>query len=461
MDIKWKSIKKIKGFAAGNGRVIAGGLLALLGIAILSIMSQRVGMLNTRMTWLIGGAADGLLGSGAVMLLKIFLQRHYSDWLPQDSDFYEEWKAKFRKQQNLIILVGLAAMFFVLMYFFVQVRVSFYGYYFNLAFSYLMAATVLLLFGLSEYCVMRFMYGRLHLLMDSVKEVSAKRLAEAVEIERQSLEKAAKSEQLKVDLISNVSHDLKTPLTSMVGYLELLKKEELPEAAADYVEVISDKAEKLKEMIESLFSLAKASSGNIKMTPESIELNRLVEQIMADMEDRVARSDLHFILQMTDEDTHFISDNLHMYRVCQNLIENALKYSAKGTRVFIKTFAQSESTSGQRQLCLEITNTAGYLMDFDKDDIVERFARGDKARSSEGNGLGLAIVSTYTSAMGGAFDISIDCDQFKARLTFPAEYQETLETMIDQLPDSRRTLWQQQMKPAQGDDDVFESDPDL
>lgn len=428
MDIKWKSIKNIKSFLMENRKAVLGGLLAATGVTALIIMSQRVGFMNTRMTWLVGVMADGLLGSGAVLLLKSFLQHHYRDWLPQDNDFYDEWKSKFRKQQNLIITVGLVALFFVLMYFFVQAQGSYYGYYYNLAFSYLMAATVLLLFGLSEYCVMDFMHGRLHLLMDSVKEVSAKRLAEAVEIERQSLEKAAKSEQLKVDLISNVSHDLKTPLTSMVGYLELLKKEDLPEAAADYVEVISDKAEKLKEMIESLFSLAKASSGNIKMTPESIELNRLVEQIMADLEDRVENSGLHFVLQMTDEDTHFISDNLHMYRVCQNLIENALKYSAKGTRVFVKTFAQAESVSGRRQLCLEITNTAGYLMDFDKDDIVERFARGDKARSSEGNGLGLAIVSTYTSAMGGAFDISIDCDQFKAKLTFPAEYPELLQS---------------------------------
>lgn len=422
MDIKWKSIKNIKRVLKENSRAVLGGLLAAAGVTALIIMSQRVGFMNTRMTWLAGVPADGLLASGAVLLLQSFLQQHYRDWLPQDSDFYDEWKVKFKKQQQIIISIGVLAMFFVLMYFFVQAQVSYYGYYYNLAFSYLMAATVILLFGLAEYCVMRFMYGRLQLLMESVKEVSARRLAEAVEIERKSLEKAAKSEQLKVDLISNVSHDLKTPLTSMVGYLELLKKEELPEAAADYVEVISDKAEKLKEMIESLFSLAKASSGNIQMTPESIELNRLVEQIFADLEDRVKSSGLQFVFQLTEEDTHFVSDNLHMYRVCQNLIENALKYSAKGTRVFIRTFAQAvNDAKGGRELCLEITNTAGYLMNFDKEDIVERFARGDKARSSEGNGLGLAIVSTYTSAMGGAFDISIDCDQFRARLTFPAE----------------------------------------
>ena len=106
---------------------------------------------------------------------------------------------------------------------------------------------------------------------------------------------------------------------------------------------------------------------------------------------------------------------MYFYRICQNLIENALKYSAKHTRVFVKTY-QKESSD---HLCLEITNTAGYPMDFTKEEIIERFFRGDKQRSSEGNGLGLAIVSTYVKALGGEFDIKIDCDQFKACVEMP------------------------------------------
>ena len=136
---------------------------------------------------------------------------------------------------------------------------------------------------------------------------------------------------------------------------------------------------------------------------------------------------------MTEEDTHFISDNLHMYRICQNLIENALKYSAKGTRVFVKTYV--DQINDKERVCLEITNTAGYLMDFDKEDIIERFARADKARTSDGNGLGLAIVSTYTSTLGGAFDISIDCDQFKATLSFERE-----EIAVSELADTAELL---------------------
>lgn len=203
----------------------------------------------------------------------------------------------------------------------------------------------------------------------------------------------------------------------MVGYLELLKKEELDDVSKDYVNVISDKAQKLKEMIESLFSLAKASSGNMQFNMESIELNRLIEQIFADMDDKIRDSDLKFVNMLTEEDTHMITDNIHMYRICQNLIENALKYSAGGTRVFVRTFIEKHAV--EDLICLQITNTSGYLMDFSKEDIVERFARGDKSRSGDGNGLGLAIVSTYTAALGGSFDINIDCDQFKAILHFP------------------------------------------
>ncbi|MEG1291623.1 MAG: ATP-binding protein, partial [Lachnospiraceae bacterium] len=113
----------------------------------------------------------------------------------------------------------------------------------------------------------------------------------------------------------------------------------------------------------------------------------------------------------------FVADSGYMYRICQNLMENALKYSAAHTRIFLKT--EVVIREGKLQVQLEITNTADYRMNFTKEQIVERFARGDEARSTDGNGLGLAIVSTYTSALGGWFDVNIDCDQFKAIVEFP------------------------------------------
>ena len=245
----------------------------------------------------------------------------------------------------------------------------------------------------------------------------------------------------------------------------MIKKEELSDVVRDYIDVISARTEKLKEMINSLFSLAKASSGNVELKRENFQVNRLIEQIFADMDDQVKASSLKFVMQLTEEDTQVYSDNSYFYRICQNLIENTLKYSAEGTRVFVKTYLKDALTGakvpkpqadqmeivpdageqgqpgertealagamqkersgiGKRMICVEITNTSGYLMDFTKDDIVERFARGDQARTSEGNGLGLAIVSTYAKALGGEFDIRIDCDQFKACLEICQEGHE-------------------------------------
>lgn len=427
MDTRWKNIKKI----LEEEKEILGGLIfGALGVLIMCWLYRESSYLITKHVWAYGILADFFIGCSVILLLDSFLQRKYNHWKPKDDSFYVEWKQEWRKQQRYLVLVTsvilLGAVFFLI--FMIRTRLYEYGYVVNYAFAYLLIFTVMFLFGLAQWRIIRFMRSRLNLLMDVVYEINKERLAEAVEIERRSLEKAARSEQLKVDLISNVSHDLKTPLTSMVGYLELLKKENLDDISRDYVDVISDKAEKLKIMIESLFSLAKASSGNIQMEIEPIELNRLVEQLLADMESQITESKLHVVKLLTTEKTCFLSDNIHMYRICQNLLENALKYSAKGTRVFVETFV--EASEAGESVCLEITNTAGYYMDFNKEDIIERFARGDKARTSEGNGLGLAIVSTYTSALGGSFDIHINCDQFKVKLTFPAVRDRESETAI-------------------------------
>ena len=417
MDTRWKNTaNKIKSFWKKNKVFLLGGLLAAVGILLLGYAFYRNRFyMSTENVWKLGITANLFIAFSICLTVPKALDRIYGGWLPENSDFYHSWKEVCKKLNGRICLAGGIMLGLAVLFLNTQIRGGYF--YPNYAMGYMLVATAAVQLMTAEICLFKFMRGRLDMLFDCVNEVNKERLREAVELEKKSIEKAAKSEQLKVDLISNVSHDLKTPLTSMVGYLELLKKEELGDVPRDYVEVISDKAEKLKEMIESLFSLAKASSGNIKTHMELIEMNRLIEQLFADMEDKVADSGLHFVKSLTEEDTHIITDNMHMYRICQNLVENALKYSAKGTRVFVKTFTD-EILSGRR-LCLEITNTAGYLMDFDKTEIVERFARGDKARSSEGNGLGLAIVSTYAGALGGSFDINIDCDQFKAVLYFP------------------------------------------
>lgn len=419
MAIKWKNIIKDKFVFIKDNRWDFLGFVALGLWLVGLIVMLRIGpyMLTTA-TWFLGIAVDLVGGFGLAKTFSFVLHRVYDNRIDED---YDQWKNLRRNLQRKLLSVAVPALAVALIFFFYIASGTTFYYYYNYSLGYFLIFTVIVQYGICQLVLYRFMDKRLTVLIDQFSEVNRQQLDRAIELERQSIEKAAKSEQLKVDLISNVSHDLKTPLTSMVGYIELMKNEDMDDVARDYLEVIDNKAQKLKEMIESLFSLAKASSGNIELNLEVVELNMLIQQIFADLAEPVRESGLNFIKFLTDDDTHLVSDNLYLYRICQNLIENALKYSAPGTRVFVKTGV--EKVREKNQVFLEITNTAGYLMDFQKDDIVERFARGDKARSSDGNGLGLAIVSTYAAALGGAFNIKIDCDQFKAILSFPQKLE--------------------------------------
>lgn len=435
MGIKWKNMNekgeekqksgkpdiKIRDVAAiiVKNKTVQKGVAVLLGAIGIVFLSNLFGYYYyTSTTWFVGAWINLFLSVPVVVFVSAWLERKYKDWIPADEHFYEEWKEQYKRQQRMILRVFLLLMVFACVIF--MNRYEFYGY--NYAKFYLLFATFILQCAVSEILVIRFMMKRLDMYMNQINEINKdtveQALAKALEIEKTSMEKVSRSDQLRMDLITNVSHDLKTPLTSMVGYIELLKKEELSDTARDYLEVISNRAGKLKEMIESLFTLAKVSSGNVELRKEHITLNRLIEQIFADMQDKILQSGLEFVTLLSEEDTGMIADNGYMYRICQNLLENALKYSAKGTRIFVTTRVLGEKLNDEK-VCLEITNTAGYHMDFQKEDIVERFARADKARTTEGNGLGLAIVSTYAKALGGEFDIFVDCDQFKARVIFP------------------------------------------
>ena len=254
-----------------------------------------------------------------------------------------------------------------------------------------------------------------------IDEISEKSLlypafAELENIEsamQKSVEKQMQAERLKIDLITNVSHDLKTPLTSMVGYTDLLKKEDLTPAAQDYVEVISAKQEQLKEMIQSLFELSKSTSGTEKFQMERMDMKRLLEQTLADMDDAIAQSGLSFRTALGEEPLPFLGDNGKMYRVVQNLVENILKYSLEGTRVYI------DAGKENGEIFVTMKNISAYEMNFKAEEMMERFVRGDESRTSEGHGLGLAIASSYTANMGGRMELATDGDLFKVTLHFP------------------------------------------
>lgn len=231
---------------------------------------------------------------------------------------------------------------------------------------------------------------------------------------KRSAEKQIQAERLKIDLITNVSHDLKTPLTSMVGYTDLLKQEELGQEAKDYLDIISQKQELLKEMIQNLFELSKSTSGVEELHMEMLDMRKLLEQILGDMDDVIRESGVAVRCTFDDPPLLFSGDNEKMYRVVQNLLENALKYSLERTRIYVDVRRTGE------WLNLQMKNISNYEMDFQADEITGRFVRGDRSRSTKGHGLGLAIASSFTQNMGGTLGVEVDGDMFKVTVGFPA-----------------------------------------
>ena len=223
-----------------------------------------------------------------------------------------------------------------------------------------------------------------------------------------------KAERMKAELITNVSHDLKTPLTSIINYTELLSQVEgLPEEARDYVAVIAKKNARLKNLTQDLFDISKAQSGDEEVTPERLDVATLIEQAMAEHESDPPTSALSFLVN-TEKELFILADGRKMSRVVGNLIGNILKYAMKDTRVFITAVRR------EGQILMEFKNISAYPIEFDAEEIVGRFVRGDSSRSTEGSGLGLAIAKSYTELCGGRMEVTVDGDLFKVILTFPA-----------------------------------------
>lgn len=238
-----------------------------------------------------------------------------------------------------------------------------------------------------------------------------------------SVERQVKSEKMKIDLITNVSHDLKTPLTSIIGYIDLLKKTDLNDEARDYVEVLSRKSAHLKHMIQEVFEISKATSGNMDLHIETVDICTLMLQTLGDMEESIEASHRMIRKTLAAEPLYVISDGQRLYRIYQNLIENALKYSLEGSRIFIDVFGDEKTVT------TIIKNTSSYEMNFTEETITERFTRGDINRTTEGHGLGLAIVKSFAEACGGKFHIDIDGDLFKATVKFPRHIPDPDELM--------------------------------
>lgn len=230
---------------------------------------------------------------------------------------------------------------------------------------------------------------------------------------RSAVAEQMKSERMKVELIANVSHDLKTPLTSVVSYAALLGEEEdLPPHVKDYIRILNEKARRLQVMVQDVFEVSKAASGELPLHMEQLDLTRLLDQTMADMDETIRRSGLTFRTTLPSNPVWITADGDRLYRVFQNLIQNALRYSLEGSRVYVTL----EIIEGRAVARLKNTSRDELPSGVD---FTARFVRGDVSRTDGGSGLGLAIASSSTAACGGTLRVETDADLFTVEVTFP------------------------------------------
>ena len=264
----------------------------------------------------------------------------------------------------------------------------------------------------------RIKNGDIHHKLQLIGEDNFTTLADNINNIRDGLDKAIdsqlRSERMKSELITNVSHDLKTPLTSIINYVELIKKEEniSPEYLKDYINVLDSKSKRLKVLIEDLFEASKASSGNIELNMEKIDLIQLLRQSIGELEEKLSEANLDLKINVPEDKVYVRADGRRLYRVLENLLSNISKYSLSNTRVYI------DITEVEGRVKLIMKNISSYELNFDPEEIMERFKRADDSRNTEGSGLGLAIARDLVKLQGGEFAIDIDGDLFKSIIEF-------------------------------------------
>lgn len=246
----------------------------------------------------------------------------------------------------------------------------------------------------------------LKILADSMKYTNAEL--------QNAITKAVKDERLRAELITNVSHDLKTPLTSIITYVDLLKNCDIADPKAqEYIHVLDDKGAKLKRLIDDLIEASKVTSGNISVNLAPMNLSELCLQSTVDVQQDFDKNNLNLVVKQGEKPVTVTADGAKTFRVIENLLSNARKYSARGSRVYVSVYEQ-----GGKGI-FEIKNISAQPLDITPDELTERFVRGDKSRNAEGNGLGLSIAKELCKVQNGELELSIDGDLFKAKVEFP------------------------------------------
>ena len=258
--------------------------------------------------------------------------------------------------------------------------------------------------------------GDLHITLEEDLGIFAP-LGQELEGVQQGFAKAvaeeAKSQNMKSELITNVSHDLKTPLTAIITYVDLLKKEDITEEERkSYIETLDLKSQRLKVLIEDLFEVSKANSGNVKMNFMDVDIVKLMKEIRVELSDKMEQSNLDFRFNLPEEKVVLSLDGQRTYRIFENLLNNAMKYAMPFTRVYV------DICNKESEVEITFKNMSAQELQFDAKHLTERFVRGDSSRNSEGSGLGLAIAKSFTELQNGQFDIYVDGDLFKVIIRF-------------------------------------------
>lgn len=238
---------------------------------------------------------------------------------------------------------------------------------------------------------------------------------------KNAVEVSMKDERMKADLITNVSHDIKTPLTSIINYVDLIKREDVEnERVRSYIKVLDEKSQRLKQLTDDLVEASKISSGNINLHFEKINLLELVNQTIGEFSEKFEKKCLTSVINVNTQNAVIEADSRSTWRVMENLFNNIYKYALEGTRVYIAIFGRSTEGEKQREMVeISIKNISAKELNCNPDELTERFIRGDESRTTEGSGLGLSIAKNLTEAQNGTFEIILDGDLFKVILTFP------------------------------------------
>ena len=228
----------------------------------------------------------------------------------------------------------------------------------------------------------------------------------------EEVEKRMKSERFKTELVTNVSHDLKTPLTSIINYIDLLKNEESEEKRKEYIDILEHHSLRLKKLTEDLIEASKASTGNVKVDLMVTNLSEMISQVTAEFQDRFDKNNLTLVVDEQSQNLHILADGRLLYRIFDNILLNACKYSMEGTRVYLDV-AEKEQT-----VEIEVKNISREKLNVKAEDLMERFVRGDSSRNTEGSGLGLSIAKSLSELIHGTMNLVIDGDLFKVVLEF-------------------------------------------